>query len=185
MNYRKYIDLVEASDKSLTLTTEKLPYAKNALAPVLSQESLVYHYDHLARGYAQRYNSGEGDREFNHAGSYLHNLFFPQLQPPAAGNRPQGRSLELINQKFGSWDQFRSEIEATAMAIQGSGWVYLSDSGVIKVIKNHQIKKDIVLLIDWWEHAWALDYQHDKAKYLKNFWRIVNWSVVNHRLEGK
>jgi len=68
------------------------------------------------------------------------------------------------------------------MSIQGSGWVYLSYSGKLKTIKNHQIKNDILLLIDWWEHAWALDYQADKVKYLKNIWRIINWSVINNRL---
>jgi Fe-Mn family superoxide dismutase len=68
------------------------------------------------------------------------------------------------------------------MKIQGSGWIYLSTSGAIKTIKNHEVKKDTALLIDWWEHAWALDYQADKQKYLKNIWRIINWEVVNSRL---
>ena len=69
------------------------------------------------------------------------------------------------------------------MTIQGSGWVYLSKSGDIKTIKNHEIKNDIVLLIDWWEHAWALDYQSDKKEYLKNIWSIINWDYVNDRIE--
>ena len=69
-----------------------------------------------------------------------------------------------------------------AMKIQGSGWVYMSRTGDIKTITNHQVKRDIALLIDWWEHAWALDYQSDKAKYLNNIWRIINWEVVNQRL---
>jgi Fe-Mn family superoxide dismutase len=68
------------------------------------------------------------------------------------------------------------------MTIQGSGWIYMSRSGEIKIIKNHQIKKDIALLIDWWEHAWALDYQSDKKSYLENIWRIINWDIVNTRL---
>ena len=68
------------------------------------------------------------------------------------------------------------------MKIQGSGWIYLSNYGQIKTIKNHQIKQDIVLLIDWWEHAWALDYQHDKKKYLENQWKIINWEVINQRI---
>jgi superoxide dismutase len=65
------------------------------------------------------------------------------------------------------------------MAIQGSGWVYLAKDGKIKTIKNHEIKKDIVLLIDWWEHSWALDYQSDKKKYLENQWKIINWDHIN------
>jgi superoxide dismutase len=58
----------------------------------------------------------------------------------------------------------------------------MSTRGDIKIIANHVVKKDIALLIDWWEHAWALDYAHDKAKYLNNIWRIINWETVNARL---
>ena len=68
------------------------------------------------------------------------------------------------------------------MKIQGSGWIYLSKDGSIKVINNHKIKKDIAFLIDWWEHAWALDYQHDKESYLDNMWRIINWELINNRI---
>ncbi len=68
------------------------------------------------------------------------------------------------------------------MAIQGSGWVYLSTKGEIKTIPNHQVRTDIALLIDWWEHAWSLDYQSDKERYLDNIWRIINWDVINERL---
>ena len=58
----------------------------------------------------------------------------------------------------------------------------MSNHGAIKTIKNHAIRQDIALLVDWWEHAWALDYQADKAKYLNNIWRIIDWSVVNQRV---
>jgi superoxide dismutase len=83
---------------------------------------------------------------------------------------------------FKSFEKFQEDIQTEAMKIQGSGWIYLSTSGAIKTIKNHEVRKDIALLIDWWEHAWALDYQADKQKYLKNIWRIINWEVVNSRL---
>ena len=89
-------------------------------------------------------------------------------------------------EKIKNWqkhiDQFKEKIVKTAMAIQGSGWVYLATDGKIKTIVNHEIKKDIVLLIDWWEHAWALDYQADKKKYLENIWKIINYDVINARL---
>ena len=68
------------------------------------------------------------------------------------------------------------------MGIQGSGWVYLSTSGEIKTIKNHQIKRDICILVDVWEHAWAVDYEWEKEKYLNNIWKIINWDVCNSRL---
>jgi Fe-Mn family superoxide dismutase len=60
----------------------------------------------------------------------------------------------------------------------------MDNVGKLHIIPNHEYKKDmkIVLIIDWWEHAWALDYRQDKAKYLNNIWRIINWNVVNDRL---
>ena len=79
-------------------------------------------------------------------------------------------------------DNFVDKFESEAMKIQGSGWVYLARDGSIKTIKNHQIKLDIVLLIDWWEHAWLLDYGSDKKKYLKNQWRIIDWDIVETAL---
>jgi Fe-Mn family superoxide dismutase len=99
-------------------------------------------------------------------------------------NDPNGLAETLVLKHYADFDELKSEFEKAAMAIQGSGWVYLARNGQIKTIKNHQIKKDIALLIDWWEHAWALDYQADKAKYLKNFWRIINWEVINRRIYG-
>ena len=88
----------------------------------------------------------------------------------------------MIEEKFDDYDNFKEEFKAEAMKIQGSGWVYLSTGGNIKTIKNHAVRTDIALLIDWWEHAWALDYQSDKEKYLDNIWKIINWDVVNNRL---
>lgn len=178
---RDLLTIIEAVETK-KLTTEKLPYGKSELNPVMSDATITYHFEKLAKGYAERYNKGEGDPTFNEAGNFLHNLFFPQLQPPKASNKPAGACLELIEKKFKSFEKFQEDIQTEAMKIQGSGWIYLSTSGAIKTIKNHEVRKDIALLIDWWEHAWALDYQADKQKYLKNIWRIINWEVVNSRL---
>jgi Fe-Mn family superoxide dismutase len=81
-----------------------------------------------------------------------------------------------------SVQDFRNKLAEEAMKLQGSAWIYLSKSGQIKTIANHAKRGDIALLIDWWEHSWALDYQADKAKYLKNLWRIIDWDSVNSRL---
>ena len=102
--------------------------------------------------------------------------------PPKTGNKPTGACEALINKKYGSFNEFKEEFAEVAMKIQGSGWVYMSRSGDIKTIKNHQVKKDIAMIVDWWEHAWSLDYQADKAKYLNNMWKIINWEVVNQRI---
>jgi len=179
---RNHIDLIEASTRPAKLETTPLPYGVKDLEPVMSRATIDYHYEHLAKGYAKRYNSGEGNADFNRAGSFLHNRFFPQLREPKSANRPRGAVLELIESNFKTYEDFQEQFTETAMKIQGSGWVYLSTGGAIKTIANHSVRTDICMIIDWWEHAWALDYQADKAGYLKNMWRIINWNVCNERL---
>lgn len=182
MDLRQTIDLVEASTRPAKLETTPLPYGIKDLEPVMSKATLDYHFEHLAKGYAQRYNRGEGNANFNRAGSYLHNKFFPQLRAPRVQNRPRGPVLELIENQFKTWEDFKEQFAETAMKIQGSGWVYLSTAGAIKTIANHAVRTDICLLVDWWEHAWALDYQSDKQAYLNNLWKIIDWDVCNQRL---
>ena len=175
--------LTESAEKR-EIYQEKLKFAKNELDPVMSEETVKYHYDGLAAKYSERYNKGEGDPDFNYGGAVLHNIFFANLIPPQAANKPEGISKSIIEEKYGSFEEFKKAIEKSAMAIQGSGWVYMDTSGEIKTIPNHEYKKSmkISLLIDWWEHAFSLDYQADKAKYLSNIWRIIDWDVVNIRL---
>lgn len=179
---REDLDLLEATTRPAKLETTPLPYGEKDLAPVMSADTLNYHFEHLAKGYARRYNAGEGNADFNRAGSFLHNKFFPQFRAPKSGNRPRGAVLQLIEDKFKTYEDFQAAVKDTAMKIQGSGWVYLSTGGDIKTIANHAVRTDIALLIDWWEHAWALDYQSDKERYLDNIWRIIDWSVINERL---
>jgi len=176
---RDIIDLLEEKKK---LELKALPYAMTALAPVKSKATLENHYGKLARGYVDRYNKGEGDATFNEAGAYLHNIYFPQLRAPKNANSPSGASLALINRHFGNFVDFKQDFEIEAMKLQGSNWIYLSRDGKIKTIKNHAKRTDIALLVDWWEHAWTLDYGTDKKKYLKNIWRIINWEYVNRRI---
>lgn len=178
---RNLINLVEAKGKQ-DLVLEKLPYSRSALAPVMSKSTVDYHYGELAKGYVDRYNASEGDSTFNEAGAYLHNIFFPQLMAPKTANKPIGASKSLIDRRFGSFEKFKEEFKAEAMKIQGSGWIYLSRSGDIKTIKNHAKRTDIALLVDWWEHAFNRDYGANKAKYLDNFWRIIDWNKVNIRI---
>jgi Fe-Mn family superoxide dismutase len=179
---REYLNLIEATTRPAKLETTPLPYGTKDLDPVMSEATLDYHFEHLAKGYAKRYNADEGNADFNRAGSYLHNKFFPQFRKPKVGNRPKGASAELIESKFKTFEDFQDAVKQEAMKIQGSGWIYLSTTGEIKTIKNHAVRTDIALLIDWWEHAWALDYQSDKEKYLDNIWRIIDWAVINQRL---
>jgi Fe-Mn family superoxide dismutase len=164
-----------------TLERVKLSYDLDELNPSMSKDTMEYHYGKLYKTYCDRYNAGEGDPEFNEAGAYLHSIYFSQFREYST-SKPEGAIIDFVTEHFKSWDKFLEAVEKSAMAIQGSGWVYLSKDGEIKTIKNHQIKKDIVILIDWWEHAWALDYQSDKAKYLKNIWKIIDWDIINARI---
>jgi|TARA_Y100000287_G_C14233655_1_gene363429 Fe-Mn family superoxide dismutase len=166
----------------MKLYLEKIDYDYEDLDPVMSKDTLKYHRDNLAASYVDRFNEGKGDTDFNKAGAFLHNIFFPQFRPSNSSNKPYGKALDVILGKYKSFDSFKEEFQKVAMKIQGSGWVYMNSSGEIKTIKNHAIRNDIVLLVDWWEHAWALDYQSDKRKYLKNIWKIIDWSVINDRL---
>ena len=177
--------IIEAEAHKEKLVLEKLPYNKKDLNPILSEKSLDFHYGTLAKGYVDRFNNNEGDPEFNRAGAVLHNIFFGQFKSVDKSNKPFGNSLEFINKNFESFSKFKEEITKAAMSIQGSGWVYLSKNGKIKTIKNHAIYQDILLLIDWWEHAWFTDYGPNKQKYLDNIWRIINWTVINDRINLK
>lgn len=176
--------------KGLTENTEQktlvqitLPYSKTDLDPVMSKETIDYHYGSLYKAYVDRYNNGEGDPNFNEAGAFLHDIYFKQFQEPKSNNQLTEKSKVFIEDNFKSFEEFKKEFEKVAMSIQGSGWVYLSNDGSIKTIKNHEIKQDIVLLIDWWEHSWALDYQADKKEYLNNQWKIIDWNFIESKIK--
>ena len=180
---REIIDLIESkSDQDHEQV--KLPYRTTALNPVTSGTTIDLHYGKLYKAYVDRFNQHEGDRDFNEAGAFLHSIWFPQFHAPKSGNRPTGTADALITRKYGSFDEFKQELRDHAMKLQGSNWIYMSRSGEIKTIANHAKRSDIALLIDWWEHAWIYDYGTDKGKYLNNLWRIMDWTVINHRLSG-
>lgn len=178
---RDIIDLVEASNRPKTLEVVALPYASDALAPVLSEKNMNDHYGVLYKNYVKRFNEGQGDRDFNRAGAFLHERLFAQFCKPSPGSRPRNEIGDLIDRKFRTFDDFKDQFTETAMSIQGSGWCYLSTAGDIKVIRNHAVRTDIALICDMWEHQY-IDYGPDKEKYLNNFWRIIDWNVINQRL---
>jgi Fe-Mn family superoxide dismutase len=144
----------------------------------MSAATIEYHFEHLAKDYAKNYNAGVGSPNWNRAGSYLHNKFFPQFKAPKGANKPKGAVLELIESNFKTYEDFKIAFKEAAAGIHGSGWCYLSTSGTIKTIPNHAVRTDICLLLDMWEHAFALDYEWDKKTYIDNFWKIINWTIV-------
>jgi Fe-Mn family superoxide dismutase len=175
---RELINLFEAKQETIEII--KLNYAESALSPVLSSGNMRVHYGTLAHGYADRFNKGEGDKTFNYAGAWLHNVYFQQFRAPRNNNKPNGPIGNLINQKFKNWDNFKEAFKEKALTIQGSGWCYLARSGEIKTIPNHQVRNDILILVDMWEHAFT-DYHGNKKKYLDDIWRIFDWNQINTR----
>jgi superoxide dismutase len=116
---RETIDLIEASTRPAKLETTPLPYSEKALEPVMSKETVNYHFEHLAKGYAKKYNAGEGNPDFNRAGSFLHNKFFPQLQAPKGANRPRGAVLALIEENFKTYLKKLKAIDAEQDNLKG------------------------------------------------------------------
>lgn len=178
---REIIKLLEEKSKPQDIEIISLGYSEGDFAPVLSKQTIELHYGKLAHGYAEKYNNNEGDKEFNYAGVFLHNILFPQYREPRNNNKPNGPMVGFINKYFNSYDEFKDKFSEEAMKLQGSNWIYLSTDGKIKTIKNHEVRNDILLLVDWWEHAWILDYGSDKKKYLNEQWKLINWNVINTR----
>ena len=178
---RDIITLLEEKNKPQDIEIIPLNFAEGDLSPILSKDTIELHFGKLAKGYAERYNKHEGDRDFNYAGAFLHNTLVPQFREPRNINRPNGPMFGFINKQFGDYDNMKTEFETEFMKLEGSGWIYLATDGSIKTIKNHQVRNDILLLVDRWEHAWILDYGADKKTYLKEQWKIINWNVINTR----
>lgn len=175
---RDILTLLESPEK---LEQIKLPYNRTALSPVMSSATIDTHYGKMYKAYVDKYNSGTGDKNFLEAGAYLHGIFFGQFRAPRS-KAPTGHILDLINRHHSSFVDFKKNFKEEALKIQGSGWIYLSKSGQIKTIKNHQKRTDIALLVDMWEHAYQNDYGPNKEKYLDNIWRIMDWDAINRRL---
>lgn len=178
---RNFIQLLEEKSKPTDIEIIPLNFTDREVSPILSKQTIDLHYGKLAHGYADRYNKNEGDKEFNYAGVFLHNLLFTQYREVRNNNVPNGPMKGFIDKHFKSYDNMRSMFEDEAMKLQGSNWIYLAYDGSIKTIKNHEVRNDILLLVDWWEHAFLLDYGSDKKKYLREQWKIINWNVINTR----
>ena len=105
-NFIKYV--VEGKEIK-TLEQVALSYARDALEPCLSEQTINYHYGKLYKTYVDRYNNKEGDPDFNEAGAYLHSIYFSQLQIPREPNDPFGKSKEFIENHFKTFDKFKEE----------------------------------------------------------------------------
>lgn len=192
-------------------TLPSLPYNYNALEPYISEDQLRVHYDKHHASYVKGANSlfeklENARREkkdldmgsilkklsFNVGGHILHSLFWENIDPKGGGE-PSGKLLEMINEEFGNFDRFKEEFIRSTMAIEGSGWSALAyDTKTEKLLIMHMQlhNKDIyptfpiLMVLDFWEHAYYIDYKNEKEKFIDAFWNIVNWEEVNKRLEN-
>ena len=185
-----------------------LPYAQDALEPVISKETIAFHHGKHLAGYVNNLNGlleesplaglpleeivlkAEGGM-LNNAGQILnHNLYFGHFAAPKADNKPVGNLAEAINRDFGSFEAFKEEFQKKGATLFGSGWVWLSadKNGKLVITQEpnapHPIQKGLkpLLTFDVWEHAYYLDYQNRRPDYLAALWQIINWEVVESRL---
>ena len=185
-----------------------LPYAPDALEPVISKETIGFHHGKHLAGYVNNLNGllegsplaglpledivlkAEGGM-LNNAGQILnHNLYFGQFTTPKADNKPTGLLAETIDKQFGSFEAFKEEFQKKGATLFGSGWVWLSSDKDGKLVITQEvnaanpIQKGLkpLLTFDVWEHAYYLDYQNRRPDHLTALWQIIDWKVVESRL---
>jgi Fe-Mn family superoxide dismutase len=186
----------------------KLPYAKNALAPFISEETLEYHHGKHHAGYVAKLNelvantkfarmpleeivrSSDG-ATFNNAGQHWNHSFYWNCLAPKAGATPNGALAAAINRDFKSFDEFKKIFSEAAMGQFGSGWAWLvqNENGSLLVEKTPNAENPLtrglhpLLTCDVWEHAYYIDYRNAGAKYVEAFWNVVNWQFVAANLK--
>ena len=185
-----------------------LPYAPEALEPVISKETIAFHHGKHLAGYVNNLNAllegsplaelpleeivlkAEGGM-LNNAGQILnHNLYFQQFTGEPMQTTPKGRVIEAIARDFGSFEAFQKEFEQKGVTLFGSGWVWLSADKDGKLVitqetnANNPITKGLkpLLTMDVWEHAYYLDYQNRRSDHLAALWQIIDWEVIESRL---
>mgnify|MGYP001776607885 FL=1 len=187
----------------------QLPYPANGLEPIISAETIEYHYGkHLQTYVTNLANLVKGTEYeqceveeivasapdggiYNNAGQVLnHTLYFTQFAAPRQENAPVGRLAELINRDFGSFDEMKRQMEDAAIGLFGSGWAWLSLSvdGKLQITKESNAGNPWrngskpLLCIDVWEHAYYIDYRNRRADHVKALWPLIDWKTVAGRL---
>ena len=184
----------------------QLPYAANALEPVISKETIEFHHGKHLQAYVNNLNNlipgtkfenapleqivAESDGAiFNNAGQILnHNLYFTQFSPKGGG-KPSGKLAEAIDKTWGSFENFQKEFNTAGAGLFGSGWVWLAKDkdGKLSFTKeangSNPVAKGLtpILGFDVWEHAYYLDYQNRRPDHLAALWKIVDWDAVGKR----
>lgn len=189
----------------------KLPFAMDALAPVMSEETLQYHYGKHHQSYITNLNkliqgtyyeaqslreivkTGQG-AIFNNASQAYNHAFFWRCVSPNGGGEPTGALLEAIVRKWGSFDGFKEQFISMAASNFGSGWTWLVRrlDGDLEILNTSNAGSPLtkhlkpLLVVDVWEHAYYIDYRNDRGAYLKAFFdKIINWKFVEARANGE
>lgn len=180
-----------------------LPYAMDALQPVISKETLEYHYGKHHQAYVNNLNNLTKDTEFasmsledvimkssggmfNNAAQVWNHTFYWNCMTPKSTGTPSGALAEAINKKFGSFDEFKKQFSQSATTLFGSGWTWLAKNaqGELEIMNTGNAGlpmkdgKKALLTCDVWEHAYYIDYRNVRATYVENFWKLVNWDFV-------
>lgn len=187
----------------------ELPYALDALAPVMSADTLNYHYGKHLQTYLDNVNrmiegtpfaemklkdmitKAQGALYNNAAQAFNHIIFFKQLTPTPTTISPL--LTQALVARFGSVDAFKSDFSNAAVTLFGSGWVWLAldANNVLQIVPEPNAGNPItrnmrpLMCIDVWEHAYYLDYQNRRGDYIKNFWNLVNWDYIEKRMQDK
>ncbi|HET7843171.1 MAG TPA: Fe-Mn family superoxide dismutase [Xanthomonadales bacterium] len=184
-----------------------LPFAKDALAPHMSAETLDFHYGKHHQTYVTNTNNlikgtemesmpleqivkkAQGGLFNNAAQVWNHNFFWNSLAPKGGGE-PTGKLADAIKKAFGSFAQFKEEFTKVAIGTFGSGWAWLvaRPDGSLGIVSTSNAATPLtgsdraLLTCDVWEHAYYIDYRNARPKYLENYWNIVNWDFASTNL---
>ena len=187
-----------------------LPYAKDALEPHLGAETLEFHYEKHHRGYLEKLEkllAGKplADRSlveivresngavFNNAAQVWNHTFYWSSMTPKGGGTPGGAVKTALESAFGSFDHFRTQFVESAVGVFGTGWTWLVQErdGRIAIRSTEDARTPIqdgvttpLVACDVWEHAYYLDYRHERPKYVETFLdRLANWAFVAENLQ--
>lgn len=180
-----------------------LPYAKDALAPTISAETIDYHYGKHHQTYVTNLNNQIKGTEFenlpleeiirkssggmfNNAAQVWNHTFYWNCLKPGGGGEPGGKLADAINAAFGSFAAFKEQFTNTALTTFGSGWAWLVQraDGSLALVSTSNAATPLtgtdkaLLTCDVWEHAYYIDYRNARAKYVEAFWSLVNWDFV-------
>jgi len=188
----------------------ELPYAKNALEPHISAETLEYHHDKHHATYVNNLNNlvpgtefeGKSLEEiitsapaggvFNNAAQVWNHTFYWNCLSPNGGGEPTGAMADAINKAFGSFTDFKEKFSTSAATNFGSGWTWLvkNSDGSVEIANTSNAGcpltdgKTPLLTCDVWEHAYYIDYRNLRPKYVEAFWNLVNWEFVAQNYAG-